>query len=50
MNKPAHEVLILIALLSNGSSGEPVQTPQSIHCSHTQTMDVDEDSDQNLDL
>ena len=26
------------------------QTRQSIRCSHTQTIDVDEGSDQNLDL
>ena len=29
---------------------EIAQTIQSLHCWHAKSMDVDEDSDQNLDL
>ena len=37
-------VLVLIAIASNDSYA---QTRQSLRCSHTQSLDVDEDSDQN---
>ena len=40
-SEPAHEILVLIALLSN------VQTCWSLCCWHIQSMDVDEGSDYN---
>ena len=40
----AHEILVLITLMSNKDSAG--QTRQSLCCSHTQSMDVDEDSGQ----
>ena len=47
--EPVHEILVLITLSSNGGSGEYVQTQQNHHRSHTQSMNVDEDLDKNLD-
>ena len=47
------EVFVSIIVLSSEGSCETVsghvQTRQSLHSSHTQTMDVDEDSGQNVD-
>ena len=44
---------VLITFSNSEGSGESVhyaQTRQNLYCSNTQSMDVDEDSDQNLDL
>ena len=52
----SHGILVLIALETNACLG-PVrqacanaQTRMNLRCSHTQSMDVDEDSEQNLDM
>ena len=48
-----NKILVLIALPNNKGSGNlrqaiaNVQTCQSLYCSHTQSLDVDEVSDQN---
>ena len=46
---PVHQILILFVLSSNECSDEHAyaQTPQSIHCWYTQSIDVDENVDQN---
>ena len=36
--------------MSSEGSGESARTRQSLHCLHTGGMDVDEGSDQNLDV
>ena len=46
--RPGHKFLVLIASVSSVGSG--VQTCQSLHCLHTQSMDVDEGSDKKIDL
>ena len=43
------EILVLILVSSKGSDKSAL-TCQGFHCSHTQSMDVDEGSDPNLDL
>ena len=43
LNKPVHEILILITFAATR-----VQYHQSLHCSHTQRWDLDEDEDQTL--
>ena len=40
----------IITLLSNNGSGEHAQTRQSLRRLHTQSMDVDKDPDQNVDV
>ena len=44
MHDPINKQRMLRGICAN------VQTGQSLCCSHTQYMDVDEGSDQNLDL
>ena len=46
----AHEILLLIASASREGSGDFAQTRQSIYYRHTQSMAVDEDSDQHLNI
>ena len=48
--EPAHSILERIRMSRNEDSGESAQTRQSFRCSHTKSMDVDEDSSQILDL
>ena len=48
MKEPAREILVLIA--SSMRACANAQTRQSFRCSHMQSFDVDEDSNQNLDL
>ena len=43
------EILVLITLFSNEGLVKLVQTDQSCCCLHTQNIDVDEDSDQDLE-
>ena len=47
-----HQILVLIASVSSENKGESVYVnyAQILHCSHTQSIDVVEGSDQTLDL
>ena len=47
---PDQKILVLMALANNEGSDELPPTRQSLHCSHTKSMDVEEDSDLNIDL
>ena len=52
-NEPAHESLLLIAEPSNEDSGEPTQRQifrRAYAAPYSQSMDLGEDSDQNLDI
>ena len=48
--EPAHEIMVLITEATSEGSGEPAQSRQSIRCSHTSSMEVDEASDQKSDI
>ena len=50
--KPGHGIFVRIALSRNEGSDESAhaQTRQSLRCSHEHSMDVDEDSEQNIDF
>ena len=45
-----HEISVLIAYASCEGLHECTQSCKSLHCSITQSVDVDQDTDQNLDL
>ena len=44
----AQGILVFSALVSSKCSGESAYIHQSLRCSHTQCIDIDEDIDQNL--
>ena len=53
LNEPAHEIMVLITKATSKVSGEPAhsaQSRQSLCCSHTCSMEVDEGSDQKSDV
>ena len=48
--EPAHEIMVLITYATSEGSGEPAQSRQSLRCSHTCSMDIDEGSSQKPDI
>ena len=48
--KPVSERLVPIAYSRGEGFGETAQSRKSLHSSHTQSLDVDEGSDQNLGM
>ena len=50
INEPAHEIMVLITSATGEGSGEPAHPRSLICCSHTWSMEVDEESDQESDI
>ena len=48
--EPVHEIMVVISQTTSECSGEPAQSRQSLRCSHTWSMEVDEGSNQSSDI